>query len=514
MEDTSNLTEFDDHQSNSKYDSQPDARASEYQDHQSSNDISFLSVDISDNHKYQKPKRKSLFAPTASQISAQREMERRRNTIDPNDDPFWEKRGGKSEHLFTKDRHKVEQSELSPPNPHKNLDVSPLPSSSHLLTETKASKCGIYRPPNANAKEVGPPIAPIPLSSHLLTPTKASRLYEYKSPPKEIDASAILLRPRSRSPEPVKLPESLLHAMRPTQACISATYVRKDNAQYRDPREIGWKSKTRLSNDLHKSISEIVGMNDNRIEETSPTANKEDSKFKNVQSKLHTPTVASSHSKYKSPQQLEIEQEDEILTELAALNTDEDGNEKRASYSGAYGTYSNVTSKLYEPTTAVLAGAWNRDPEFDFVEPINLDQIMPTRLSSLSPTVQSRLMESTSAYESSRREKHHQVDAADVGSVEKAAQRRKSIDAVHKPGHISYSQQNSRAATPILSRSGSPAHFKSMDAADDHSPNKQIVATISGTGKKLFTTLSFDKREDTDTILDGGPNESSITDNA
>jgi hypothetical protein len=275
--------------------------------------------------------------------------------------------------------------------------------------------------------------------------------FQPPSPPEEFHRS-VSQRATSpkRTPSPVRFSDAMLHAMQPTHAHLSNIYVSNSPSPgSKSRREKGWRNDTHIVSDPQKPISEIVGVKVSfgKHDTFSPTPTPStDTKYKNVQSKLLNPTVASSQAKYKSPDQVLIEKEDAAIAELAQRENHA-STEVRGSSGGAYGAYANVNSRLHEPTKAAIASHWNSDAEVGIINSsIMLNEIMPTRRSSLSPTASSRLHESTAACDSARRDKYDSLDHSDVGSPEKANRRRKSIETIHKPGQIMYLKE-----TQILS---------------------------------------------------------------
>lgn len=115
-------------------------------------------------------KNKTLHDPTESMLASQREFERRKNEIKPEDDPFWEKRGGKCSKIF------IKFNDL-PEKPQKSLkecveQILPLPNNSRLLTPTQATLLLVYHKENIIKEKH---ITNLPNNSHLLTPTRSKK---------------------------------------------------------------------------------------------------------------------------------------------------------------------------------------------------------------------------------------------------------------------------------------------------------------------------------------------------
>eukprot|EP00392_Amoebophrya_sp_AT5.2_P019600 g20515.t1 len=98
-----------------------------------------------------------------------KDREKRKGEIKPEDDPFWEKRGGKGGDTMPR----YEEVPARPPKPIKEAlkTLQPVDKSSHFLATTKAAASATYHKVEPK-KELK--VAPLSPTSHLLTPTRAS----------------------------------------------------------------------------------------------------------------------------------------------------------------------------------------------------------------------------------------------------------------------------------------------------------------------------------------------------
>lgn len=349
----------------------------------------------------EKRKPKSLYEPTESMLAAQREFERSRKEIRPEDDPFWEKRGGKcgKSHL----KHE-EVPERSPKTLRESAEmVQPLPTDSRLLTPTQATIFASYH------KEETPKekhIAALPPNSHLLTPTKASSLGEYHPPPKS--------SPRSNSSDTAPVTSSSssqIYSPPPNSRLLELTTNRKCAIYEKkiidtDPREDGWRS--------------IITPGDSKSPLPAPPEVHHDNPYKNVKSKLHNPTVASVHQKWCDPRSSSEDAElfDSVVdsqiyggrsgSESVPTSPRSARNQKR---------FSQIHSRLFEPTAAHLASQWCNRPNSPPVVTATVNRRHSARNTDTVPAVQAK---TTHAQLHKQRAKYVRPDDGDLAKGKRA----------------------------------------------------------------------------------------------
>jgi hypothetical protein len=352
-----------------------------------------------ENGKAKKRRPKSLYEPTENMLASRRELEQRKQQIKPEDDPFWEKRGGKGERLYPK-YPDVTVEKRQQRDHHGN--IIPLPSSSKLLTPTKAFIRGSYHKEQDHTSKQ---ISPLPVSSHLLTPTKASSLGEYHTatsltPPK----SAV-----SNSPVTQGHSATLLELTANRRASM---WEKKPEPEV-DPREEGWKNI--LLDRRNTGFREVTPV---------PVAHHSEL-YKDVKSRLYSPTIASSHQMWihfhhgeegSTRDDLMLDEDGiEISTSNLWLDEGSDHHSEEHVYregeyqpyeSYAQARYANICSRLHEPTTATKAAMWaNRMPSPP-PRRRSSDQI------SGAPQVEGK---TTTAQQYNRREKFTRFDSKDLG---------------------------------------------------------------------------------------------------
>jgi hypothetical protein len=299
---------------------------------------------VAEGENSEKRKPHNLYEPTESMVASQREFDRRRSEIRPEDDPFWEQRGGKcAKHL--------QRYDTLPEKPPKSLKdcvemITPLPNNSRLLTPTQATIFASYHKEEAPK---GKHITALPTNSHLLTPTKASSLGEYHppAPPREKQST-----PRSNSGEVSAASQtysppinSRLLELTTNRKC--AVYEKKIIDA--DPREDGWKS--------------LVAPLDPRSPLPSPReVVPHENPYKEVKSKLFNQTIASMQQQWHAQSVV-----DEDFNGQSLNGQEED---QRSSVSVSHerasrrhqNRFSQIHSRLHEPTAAHIASQWRNRP--------------------------------------------------------------------------------------------------------------------------------------------------------
>eukprot|EP00604_Paraphysomonas_vestita_P003529 CAMPEP_0174822102 /NCGR_PEP_ID=MMETSP1107-20130205/13226_1 /TAXON_ID=36770 /ORGANISM="Paraphysomonas vestita, Strain GFlagA" /LENGTH=501 /DNA_ID=CAMNT_0016040123 /DNA_START=95 /DNA_END=1600 /DNA_ORIENTATION=+ len=384
-------------------------------------------------------------------LASKREFEERKNQIKPEDDPFWDKRGGKGERFYPKYQNVSEKQT-------KDIrgNVIPLSSNSRLLTPTKAAIFGTYHKDSPINNKT---ISPLPVTSHLLTPTKASSRAEYHpSTPSSTSTSSSSSQhqhqQRERDNSPPKSIKSnhsgsgefhsaTLHEM---TANRRASLWEKKASPEPDPREEGWKNIL-----LDKKTPGI------RDVSSVPLA-KNNTLFKDVKSKLHNHTIASSHQMWNHQNHNHHSNENGEGNQTDLL-LDEDGIERdfddlrldegseipgepilhgNQSFIYTNKKYADICSRLYEPTTAAKASMWaNRMPS---PPPRRRRSIAEESLGP--PEVQSKM---TKAQQYAMRQKYVKYDSKDISEIDK-----KNQELNGKRSHRS-------ASAPVFGRIYAPA---------------------------------------------------------
>jgi hypothetical protein len=331
-------------------------------------------------------------------IAARRELETRKNQIKPEDDPFWEKRGGKGERLYPKYSDVAEK-----PLKDNHGNVVSLPPSSRLLVPTKAAIRGTY-----HKEEDTKNSCPLPISqlSHLLTPTKASVMGEYHTAP--ASPSSIRATSASGSTQPLQQPAAVgAHSPTLLELTVNrraAAWEKKPEPEM-DPREEGWK------NILHGRKS--TGC----FQEAAPVpVARHNEHYKDVKSKLYQPTIASSHQMWvHSPNG-----GDEDCVESNSLLLDEGSDHHSEALhqpshgdTSFHGRYANICSRLHDPTAATKAARWSNR----VASPPPRRQSMGGHLAG-PPEVEGKM---TKAQQYGRREKFVRVDSKDLQEIEKSS---------------------------------------------------------------------------------------------
>mmetsp|Transcript_26661 Transcript_26661/g.39606 ORF Transcript_26661/g.39606 Transcript_26661/m.39606 type:complete len:654 (-) Transcript_26661:137-2098(-) len=369
---------------------------------------------LSDRHENKKSaekKSRSLYAPTQSMIAAQKELERRKVEVNPVDDPFWEKRGGKGAQFYPKFR---EVPEKPPRSMTETLEhVSPLPASSRLLSPTKAYECGTYQKQSPKKPKL---TAKLPENSHLLTPTKASSCSEYSPPPKPSPSSQSRSRRGSGDSTTLQLSTSPNGTRLFDLTATRKQKVIEKRGHNIDPREQGWKSNTKPDNKESP----------NYTKPSVPNA------YKDVKSKLLNPTVASVRQQW-TPEKQEGS-EDDVGEVLDPVPT---GCEVKKHTGHTNHAYDYVGSRLHESTTSNKASMWTGAQQ----------ESAPVRVNKVpeGPPPNAALKE-TKAQQYSKREKYTKPATRDIREVDKQEGRVSRVSPVpHQPGRMYVPpQQNSR----------------------------------------------------------------------
>ena len=257
-------------------------------------------VEVNTSPSRRRRQSKSLLDPTASMVCAMKELELRKGEIKPEDDPFWEKRGGKGSARGPKFKDVPMRS--ARPIKETLEHMQPLDPSSHLLAPTKAATEGTYHKPEPK-KELK--VTPLPPTSHLLTPTKASEAAHFTPPPTTAERHP---KPSPRTSSPVQRRDSS-RLLDLTKACQASVWTQQAKHEA-DPREHGWdeffarksQRQRRHSAGHVQALQSIRTQSAPSPERSTPpgqpakatTGSKTRNKsYKDVPSKLHNPTVAS-----------------------------------------------------------------------------------------------------------------------------------------------------------------------------------------------------------------------------
>jgi hypothetical protein len=373
-------------------------------------------------------KPKSLLEPTENMLAAKRELETRKNQIKPEDDPFWEKRGGKGERLYPKYSEVTEK-----PLKDNHGNVLPLSPSSRLLVPTKAAIRGTYHKEEDATHSRN--ICPLPTSSHLLTPTKASSMGEYHTSPASPSSIRGASASVSASASQPSQPALAMHS--PTLLELTANrrasaWEKKPEPEM-DPREEGWKNI-------------LLGRKNPGFREVAPVpVARHNEHYKDVKSKLYNPTIASAHQMWvhsASGGGELILDEDGVERDMSHLLLDEGSDHHSAEdqmprgdshVSLSHSKYANICSRLYDSTTATKAAMWS-----------NRVASPPPRRQSLTsrpPEVEAKM---TKAQLYGKREKFVRVDSKDLQEIEKT----------HRPRHrhSAGDLQSRSASAPIFGR--------------------------------------------------------------
>jgi hypothetical protein len=361
----------------------------------------------------EKRKSHSLYEPTESMLASQREFDRRKNEIRPEDDPFWEQRGGKGA------RHLQRYDTLPEKAPRALKDcidtITPLPNNSRLLTPTQATIFASYHKDEAPKSKQ---ITALSSNSHLLTPTKASSLAEYHHPPSPREKP---LTPRSNSGEVA----AASHPYSPPAECrlFELTTNRKCAAYEKkiidtDPRENGWRS--------------LVTPVDPRSPLPAPREIvHHDNPYKEVKSKLFSPTIASVRQQWQA--QAEGGEGDLDLDGVSLNGHGEDQHSVSVSPEKASRShqkrFSQIHSRLHEPTAAHIASQWcNRPPSPAESTSGHRRQSAPGARADSVPAVQAK---TTQAQLLNRRAKYVPPDDGDIAKrpspATRGTQRSKSV---------------------------------------------------------------------------------------
>lgn len=416
---------------------------------------------------HEKRKPKSLHEPTESMLASQREFERRKHEIKPEDDPFWEKRGGRNGKLIIK---KEELPKKSPKSLAETVELlTPLPLNSRLLTPTQATIFGLYH------KEEPPKekhISALPATSHLLTPTKASSLGEYHPTPSPKEKP---LTPRSHSGDVsshshqkyTPPPDSRLFDL--TASCKNAKYEKKIIDT--DPREDGWKS----------IIAPARPRSPLPVPPEIPQHH--NNPYKNVKSKLFNPTIASVRQKWCDPHE-----GGEVIDGEGISTQDDDHREPQAASeaphepsasSHNHHRFSHIPSRLLEPTAAHISSQWCNRPTSPTLERKKSNSPQTVHI----PAVQAK---STQAQLHSQRSKYVAPDHGDIAKKKASTRRSQSVPTlgrIYNPPPPPVTERRSSLRSPRSPASGevaspysnlvcdveTPFLNRARDDADDHS---------------------------------------------
>jgi hypothetical protein len=424
-----------------------------------------------ENGRAKKRRPKSLYEPTENMLASKRELEQRKQQIKPEDDPFWEKRGGKGERLYPKYPDVTVDKRLQRDH-HGN--VIPLSSSSKLLTPTRASICGSYH--KDRQSHASKQISPLPDSSHLLTPTKASSLGEYHpssslSPPKSLSSNS------QASPIAQGHSTTLLELTANRRA---SAWEKKPEPEV-DPREEGWKNiLLEPKNPGFREVSPVPVAHHSEL-------------YKDVKSRLYSPTIASSHQMWIHFHENHGEggmrddlmlDEDGIEVSTSNLWLDEGSDhhsqekehvyregEYQPYYSYAQTRYANICSRLHDPTAATKAAMWsNRMPSPP-----------PRRRSSEQingpPQVEAKM---TTAQQHNRREKFTRFDSKDLGGKEKRQETRAGTGARAKGSRSESAPVFGRIYVPVYTPIASRAQLtQRFPRSVSPSPRQQYATRAS-----------------------------------
>jgi hypothetical protein len=296
-----------------------------------------------------------------------------------------------------------------PPTPDKSLEdylqhMVPLSATSRLLSPTQANLLGAYHkedPIEISYKNV----QPLPSESHLLSPTTASKQCVYQPPPPHKTA-------RPTSPTAIVPVSDRLTAF--NTARKAGIYEKK--VVETDPREEGWDGSLKSA---HLP--------------SEPETPEKSKRYRDVRSKLLTPTTASKHGQWTAssssspckaapdvviptratspPSDAQPSGASKGKGKVGAENfsaRDSTGRSVRAS-SPSKGPLNNVGSRLHNPTSASKHGRYQSPAER---EP---PKSAPAARLTSSPAVSGK---TTTAQRSSQRAKYVPVqDAADVGGA-------------------------------------------------------------------------------------------------
>lgn len=474
-------------------------------------------TDVNSSSKAKRRKSKTLCEPTESMLAGLKELEKRKGEIKPEDDPFWEKRGGKGCDLLPKYKE-VPHKAPRPINETLEL-LKPLEKSSRLLTTTKATINGAYHKDEVK-KELH--VTPLPQSSHLLTPTKASIAAVFTPPVTEEPPKSPV---RSTSPFRENSRLSDLTAARRASAREKA-----DNSRGVDNRELGWNEYFARSGQRKHSVPSAAPSPSSASNEGTPTASTPDSAnkqprtgpYKNVKSKLHNPTVASVRQMWVA-EAPGGEVNEEVRMDPAAKAAADEEEIRRRSHS----PYAYVNSRLLEPTASVRSSMWSNRPNSPQQQRQSLS---PRRDDVTPPSVEGK---ATKAQLFNQRQKYVKHDPKDVGAISKVNPKKNAIDQGSPP----YNTKPGRIYSPVpgmirkLSSRGSSSDefyfdgsgiveenraavaqfFGSSDSFEQQSNPMAYAETPQETATADVADVEFELEDKEKTVVEGAVNEEDTT---